>query len=76
MPVYDYQCDQCQTRFEIQASFHEKEIGLKPECPKCRSSKTHQLLSTGIFVNSGSDDRGSIPPSFCGPSSGLGCCGG
>lgn len=75
MPLYDYQCDQCQMQFEVRATFQEKELGLKPVCPKCHNSKTHQLLSAGFFISGGSRNTGSVPSSFCGPSSGSGCCG-
>ncbi|MHB8086987.1 MAG: FmdB family zinc ribbon protein [Anaerolineaceae bacterium] len=76
MPLYDYQCDQCQTQFEVRASFQEKGLGLKPVCPKCQSSVTHQLLSTSFLLRGGSSNGGSVPPSYCGPNSGSGCCGG
>jgi putative FmdB family regulatory protein len=50
MPVYDYQCEQCETVFEVRAAFKEKEAGLKPECPQCHSKKTRQLLTSGLFL--------------------------
>jgi putative FmdB family regulatory protein len=28
MPLYDYQCQRCQTVFEVRATFKEKEVGL------------------------------------------------
>ena len=75
MPVYDYQCQQCQTVFEVRASFKEKEAGLKPECPQCHSKKTHQRLTSGLFLRH-SDDSASLELPMCGPNSGSGCCGG
>jgi putative FmdB family regulatory protein len=75
MPLYDYQCDHCQTTFEVSASFQEKELGLKPVCPNCQNTETRQVLTVGLFVRSGNSNGGSVPSSFCGPSSGAGCCG-
>ncbi|RPJ18717.1 MAG: zinc ribbon domain-containing protein, partial [Chloroflexi bacterium] len=40
MPLYDYQCQNCQAVFEVRATFKEKEQGLKPKCPQCQSKKT------------------------------------
>ncbi len=74
MPNYDYQCDRCDTTFEVRASFKEKETGLKPVCPSCQSTETHQLLSVGMFVHAGATD-GVTSSSCCGPSAGPGCCG-
>jgi putative FmdB family regulatory protein len=75
MPLYDYQCKQCQTVFEVRATFKEKEAGLEPECPQCHSKKTHQLLTTGLFLRK-SDDGADVAWPGCGSNAGLGCCGG
>jgi|YelNatPaOPRAMG01_1025707.scaffolds.fasta_scaffold00361_41 putative FmdB family regulatory protein len=75
MPLYDYQCDRCQTKFEVRASFEEKERGLKPVCPQCQSTETHQLLSMGVFLRVGNVGGADVPPPFCGPNAGSGCCG-
>ena len=50
MPLYDYQCDQCQAVFEVRATFKEKAAGLEPGCPQCPSKKTHQLLTSRLFL--------------------------
>lgn len=75
MPLYDYQCDKCQTPFEVRASFQEKERGLKPACPNCQSSETHQILTVGLFIRKASSDGASNSSTCCGPNSGAGCCG-
>jgi putative FmdB family regulatory protein len=75
MPLYDYQCKQCQTLFEVRATFKEKEAGLEPECPQCHSKKTHQLLTAGLFLRK-SDDGTDLAFPSCGPNAGPGCCGG
>ncbi len=74
MPIYDFQCDRCEMIFEVRASFKEKEAGLKPACPNCQTTETHQLLTVGLFVHGGAD--GVSIPSYCGPNAGPGCCGG
>jgi putative FmdB family regulatory protein len=77
MPLYDYQCDHCQTTFEVRASFGEKELGLKPICPNCQNTETRQVLTVGLFVRSGSSsDSASQSSSCCSPNAGPGCCGG
>jgi putative FmdB family regulatory protein len=75
MPLYDYQCNKCQAVFEVRATFKEKEAGLEPECPQCHSKKTHQLLTSGLFLRK-SDDGADLTWPGCGPNSGPGCCGG
>ncbi len=35
MPLYDFQCEDCDEIFEVRASIREKAARLKPECPKC-----------------------------------------
>jgi putative FmdB family regulatory protein len=74
MPVYDYQCQQCEMVFEVRASFKEKEMGLAPECPRCRSKNTRQLLTLGIFLRK-SESGSSLSIPGCGPNAGSGCCG-
>ena len=32
MPTYEYECEQCKTRFEKKQSFHEQPIATCPEC--------------------------------------------
>ena len=75
MPLYDYQCKQCQAVFEVRATFKEKEAGLEPECPECHSKKTNQLLTSGLFLRK-SDDGVDLRGPVCGPNAGPGCCGG
>jgi putative FmdB family regulatory protein len=73
MPLYDYQCNKCQTVFEVRATFKEKEAGLEPECPECHSKKTHQLLTSGLFLRK-SDDGADLRGPGCGANAGPGCC--
>lgn len=74
MPLYNYQCNHCQTVFEVRATFKEKEVGLEPECPACHYRETRQLLSTGLSIRVGGDGAALRMPA-CGPNAGPGCCG-
>ncbi|QDU29825.1 Zinc ribbon domain protein [Anatilimnocola aggregata] len=40
MPLFDYQCQNCQTEVELLIRGDEK-----PECPECHSKKMDKLLS-------------------------------
>lgn len=75
MPIYAFQCGDCQTVFDVRASFKDKELGLKPACPKCKGLKTHQVITAGMFVHTGGRVGESVIRSSCGPNTGSGCCG-
>jgi putative FmdB family regulatory protein len=51
MPSYEYRCDKCGKRFEVvqRISAH---TARPPACPKCKSRRTHQLLSA-FFAKTG-----------------------
>lgn len=74
MPLYEYQCQDCQAVFEVRATFKEKEEGIKPECPQCQSKQTRQLLTSGLLLRVVSDNapQGGCA---CGTGGGSGCCG-
>ncbi len=44
MPIYEYRCTQCDTRF-TQAETIAEHGRRHPECPKCRSQDVEPLLS-------------------------------
>lgn len=71
MPIYDFQCTQCNEVFEVRATIREKEAGLRPECPICKSLEVRQQITAGLFLHSSL--RMTTPG--CGPNSGPGCCG-
>ena len=73
MPLYDFQCQDCQTIFEVRATFKEKEEGIKPQCPQCQSKQTRQVLTSGLLLRVVGDDT-SQGGCACG-SGGGGCCG-
>jgi putative FmdB family regulatory protein len=72
MPLYDFQCEDCDEIFEVRASIREKEAGLKLECPKCHRRKTRQVITAGLMIRSRDDASLSFPA--CGPNAGPGCC--
>lgn len=74
MPLYDFQCEHCQTIFEVRATFKEKEAGLVPECPQCHKKEARQLLSSGLFLHQPGNGAVVDFPS-CSPNAGPGCCG-
>lgn len=75
MPLYTYQCEHCQTVFDVRASFQEKERGIKPQCPNCSNPDTHQVLTAGLLIGNAGSGGGSQSSSCCGSNSGSGCCG-
>lgn len=53
MPLYDYQCTDCQKNWEIQQSIKDQPI---KECPYCHNPTAQRLISQGsgvIFKGSG-----------------------
>ena len=60
MPVYEYQCKECGTRFERVQGFHDDPVNI---CPECEGSVQRLIQPAGIiFKGSGfyvNDSRGS-----------------
>ena len=71
MPIYDYQCAECGTIYDV---FHKvREVTEDVVCPQCSSSKHVRLISAPAVSVKGSGH--SMPESM--PSCGDGsCCGG
>ncbi len=72
MPFYNFQCEQCGETFDVRASIKEKEAGLEPECPKCHSKMTRQVITAGLVLRGSDGSRIALPS--CGPDAGPGCC--
>lgn len=69
MPIYEYVCDKCDTRFERIVINKQQEIA----CPKCSSNRASIQLS--VFATSNGSANG--PKSSSSSSSAGGsCCGG
>lgn len=66
MPIYEYECRNCNGSFEKMVSFSEADK--LPECPKSSSKETHKLISIAAsFASTGAEGRIS-PGSSCGSS--------
>jgi putative FmdB family regulatory protein len=74
MPLYDFHCEQCDTKFEVRASIKEKQAGLQPECPTCHRSAARQIVTAGRVLHGSDGGNVSSAGPACGCGSG-GCCG-
>lgn len=45
MPIYEYQCDNCDNTFEVRQSFEEDAL---TECPKCSGKIYRVIFSTPV----------------------------
>lgn len=70
MPLYDYQCKDCGSIFEVRATIQEKEEGISLTCPECGGHEARQLLTAGLLLHGGGES--SLPVGECNP--GGGCC--
>jgi putative FmdB family regulatory protein len=71
MPIYEYICDDCKTRYERIVLSKTQEIA----CPKCAS--TRNTLQLSVFsAPSGSSNGASAKSTPSMSSGGGGCCGG
>ena len=69
MPIYEYLCDECDTRFEKIVINKHQEIA----CPKCASKKAAIQLS--VFATTG-NGNGAAKSSTSNSGGGGSCCGG
>lgn len=51
MPIYEYKCDDCGSKFEVLKRISENR---NEKCPECNSKKVKRLISTGGFILKGS----------------------
>ena len=64
MPLYEYICQDCQTKFELRRSFSQADEPVK--CINCQSSHTKKLISSFICLNSvGSGSASSLGSYSC-----------
>jgi len=54
MPIYEYQCTQCDEKFEVRQSMGED--GSRLSCPKCSAENPRRLLSTFFSPGSSSSE--------------------
>ncbi len=72
MPIYEYVCDDCGTRYE-RIVLSE---GVAIECPKCASAKQTMQISVFAAHGNGAKSSSDSSSSSGSSSSGGGCCGG
>jgi putative FmdB family regulatory protein len=51
MPTYEYECQDCKKKFSLISSITEH-TATKATCPKCKSKKVKQVISTFITKTS------------------------
>lgn len=70
MPIYEYTCKSCQTKFEklVRSMSQREEI----PCPKCGSSQTARDLS--VFAVGSEQVKSQAGPGMCGRCGGPGPC--
>lgn len=68
MPLYEYLCDNCHTKFEIRRTM--KESNAPTACPECQSDRVERQLSQ-VFAMVQEGASVSQAPSGCG----CGACG-
>ncbi len=61
MPIYDYQCQNCQETFETLVRGSDT-----PHCPKCGSIQLEKLLSIPAPPVMNASSEPSCPPGGCG----------
>ncbi len=70
MPVYEYQCEACDSRFEELVLSSSMVVA----CPECTSTDLQKLLSTFQRTRVGGDMP--VTAGAPAPRAGGGCCGG
>tara|TARA_R110000744_G_scaffold153269_2_gene267669 strand:+ start:1174 stop:1530 length:357 start_codon:yes stop_codon:yes gene_type:complete len=56
MPIYEYECDNCEHSFEITQSFEHKE---KKKCPECGKLKLYKVISEPMIIIKNNNTIGS-----------------
>jgi len=77
MPIYEYRCKSCDTRFEALRSRAQADTQPAP-CPECQSAATMRLLSVFSAHVPGSKENeiGAGEPCTTSERLGMPCCGG
>jgi len=72
MPIFEYKCKDCETKYEVLHKSSEKQEDII--CPNCSSAKHIKLISSFSANVSGNFDFGGCPDGNCGMQSPGGCC--
>jgi len=68
MPIYEYQCNNCDKDFETLVM-----SSTKPECPLCKSKDLSRLMSACGFISKSSGPSGETTVKSAGSSSCSSC---
>lgn len=74
MPVYEYQCQQCDKRFEVLRPMSQ--IDAPAECPRCAAPNAKRAISVFAAVSRGADGGSRMIASSASGSGCAGCAGG
>ena len=66
MPIYEYQCTNCENTFSRLQAIGAKTDGV--QCPKCESHDVERLLSTFASASSSRPDSAACPAAASCPS--------
>ena len=69
MPIYEYQCKDCDNIFEILTT--SSKISEKIQCNKCKSAKVNKVISAGSFRLNPGTSLPSAPSLGCAGKSGF-----
>ena len=71
MPIYEYLCDDCGTKFEALRSFSRADDAIA--CESCQSDRTHRTVSAAFAHSGGRVVAGSASSSGCASCPGGSC---
>lgn len=71
MPIYEYQCKQCHTRFDALRSMSQADAPIA--CQKCESMDTNRQISAAFAHSGGRVVAGGSNSSGCGSCQGGSC---
>jgi len=70
MPLYEYRCSDCETKFDALRSMSKADMPIA--CPKCGGQNTHRIISLfsalgseGIIAGAGSSCGSCTPSASC-----------
>jgi putative FmdB family regulatory protein len=72
MPIYEYTCKACESRFEQLVRTMSGTERVK--CPECGSARTARALSVFAVASDAGRKSSSPPPGICGRCNGPGPC--
>lgn len=75
MPVFEYQCKSCNTKYEV---FHKSSVKQEDvSCPECNSKENKKLFSSfSATISNSGNYQGSCASGNCDIPSGGGCASG